>query len=655
MSKRKLNEQEACEYFQQIIAGVEYMHTMGVAHRDMKPENLLITFTKEIKIVDFGLSNIYKKGTFLSTACGSPCYAAPEMLEGKKYRGLSVDIWSCGTVLYMMLTGKLPFEDDDNVNLYKKIITGQYALPEHLSRNAKDLLRKMLQTNPRKRITLNEIRSHPWFNIVPHIDNVHGGINVKTHVLPIDEDIVDKMEKYEYDKNEVKRNIIFNEHNNITTTYYLLLKKKGRQGIGSVSDCKSEQFKKYIQNESNLLVNYKGDLNEVIQDRVTSTTLIDNNDTNAECVTVNERSSSKPSRKYRNKSAQERNIIIKVSNYKYKQECLHKQMFTYFTQRLSRFNNDNAVMTSIRTPKLCNTRNVNNTSHNNQNNNNNNNNTFVYSHFHSFKTDDTLKRSIYSPIHRQHNNDKHCMTIQISNFRKQFPQCKLTKNMQHANIHKVSESRNNNNNNNIPGSTEYKHYNKTRFTTMLHSKPKSTSVESKMKHCFIKSKVHKKDVNLLSINELKDRKVCSASKERSRLKMNGHNCKRSNQLNKVNSVKNVWKDKHTKGKSNEIQSPMSIQGLFVKSVADMVDNITGVLADNKIKYTYDKKQLKFKCDKIQRNNDSLRFEIGISVIPQYTNSCYVKFHKLRGDTLDYIKVINLLHSSINEYQQYKYK
>ena len=630
ISKRKLNEPEACKYFQQIISGIEYMHRMGIAHRDMKPDNLLITFTNEIKIVDFGLSNVYKKGTFLSTACGSPCYAAPEMLEGKNYRGLSVDIWSCGIVLYMMLTGKLPFEDDDNVNLYKKIIAGQYALPEFLSRNAKDLLRKMLQTNPRKRITLNDIKHHSWFNIVSPIDNVHNGIDVNTHVLPIDEDIVDKMEKYEYDKNEVKRNIILNEHNNITTTYYLLLKKKVRQGITSVSDCKSEMFEKYIQNERNLLVKYKGGLNEVIKDRVPLT--IFNND--IECTTVNERSCCKPTQKYRNKSAQERNIVIKVSNHKYKQECLHKQMFTYFTQRLSRFNNDNAIITSTRTPKICNTRNINtNTCHNNRNNNNNNN-TFTYSHFNSLKTDDTIKQSIYSPIHKQRNN-RHYMTIQIKNNRKQFLQCKLTKN-----IYKTNESRNNNNSN-IPNTTDYnKHYNKTKYT-LLHSQPKSISVENKMKHIY---KLRKKDDKMFNIDNVKDRKGCSASKERNGLKMNG---KRSNHLSKVNSSKNVWKNEHPKEKNNEIQSPISIEGLFIKTVSDIVDNITLVLTTNKIKHTYDKRQLTFKCDKIQRHNDSLRFEIEIKTIPQYTTSCYVKYHKLRGDTLDYIKVINLIHSSIN--------
>ena len=648
ISKRKLNESEACKYFQQIISGIEYMHRMCVAHRDIKPENVLITFTKEIKIVDFGLSNTYKKGTFLSTACGSPCYAAPEMLEGKKYRGVSVDIWSCGTVLYMMLTGKLPFEDDDNVQLYKKIITGQYTLPEFLSRNAKDLIRKMLQTNPRKRITLNDIKGHSWFNIVSPVGNVYSGIDVNTHVLPVDDDIVNKMEKYDYDKDEVKRNVILNEHNNVTTTYYLLLKKKVRQGIASVSDCKSELFEEYVRNEKNLLRKYKGGLNEVVKERVPLTVVNDDNDDDGECITVNERNCSKQQkRKYRNKSAQERNGIIKVKSCKYKQECLQKQMFTYFTQRLSRVNNNNnnsndngVVMTSIRTPKVCNTRNINTNTYNNKRNNtnnNNNNNTFTYSYFKYFKTDDTIKKSICSPIYKQRNN-RHYMTIQIKNNHKQFHQCKLTKN-----IYKVNESRNNTtNNNNIPNATEYKHSNKTKHTTLLHSQPKSISVENKIKHNY---KLHnKKDIKTFNIiDNIKNKKACSVSKER--------NKRRSNILNKVNSIKNVYNHKHppetNNNNNNEIYSPIPIEGLFPTPLSTMTTTITSILTTNKIKHTYNKKHHTFKCDKLQPNNNSLHFSISLHPLPHSINTCYITFHKHRGSTLDYINLLNLIYSNIN--------
>lgn len=111
---------------QQILAGVEYIHKNGIVHRDLKPENLLLDHNKNIKIVDFGLSNQYKPGEKLKTACGSPCYAAPEMIAGKKYECLGADIWSCGIILYAMLCGYLPFEDANTSKLYKKIMAGEY-------------------------------------------------------------------------------------------------------------------------------------------------------------------------------------------------------------------------------------------------------------------------------------------------------------------------------------------------------------------------------------------------------------------------------------------------------------------------------------------------------------------------------------------------
>jgi len=108
--RKKLTEQEACKFFRQIISGIEYLHKLGISHRDLKPENLLLDHNKDIKIVDFGLSIIFNKSELLSTPCGSPCYAAPEMIQGLKYRGSNVDIWSCGIILYTMIVGYLPFE-----------------------------------------------------------------------------------------------------------------------------------------------------------------------------------------------------------------------------------------------------------------------------------------------------------------------------------------------------------------------------------------------------------------------------------------------------------------------------------------------------------------------------------------------------------------
>jgi 5'-AMP-activated protein kinase catalytic alpha subunit len=109
----KLDEAEACKFFKQIISGIAYLHELNIVHRDLKPENLLIDWKDTLKIVDFGLSNTYKSGELLKTACGSPCYASPEMISSKKYNGLEVDIWSSGVILFAMVCGYLPFEDSN--------------------------------------------------------------------------------------------------------------------------------------------------------------------------------------------------------------------------------------------------------------------------------------------------------------------------------------------------------------------------------------------------------------------------------------------------------------------------------------------------------------------------------------------------------------
>lgn len=129
------------------------MHELGIVHRDLKPENLLLDHEKNIKLVDFGLSNTYKQGETLKTACGSPCYAAPEMIAGERYLGSRVDIWSCGVILYAMVCGFLPFEDPDTAKLYRKILSGEYQMPKFVSAECRDLLKRVLNTDPDKRYT----------------------------------------------------------------------------------------------------------------------------------------------------------------------------------------------------------------------------------------------------------------------------------------------------------------------------------------------------------------------------------------------------------------------------------------------------------------------------------------------------------------------
>ena len=136
-----------------------------VVHRDLKPENLLLDAEGNVKIGDFGLSNIMADGEFLKTSCGSPNYAAPEVISGKLYAGPEVDVWSCGVILYALLCGTLPFDDSNVSNLFKKIKNGYFRIPSHLSPAVTDLLQRMLQVNPVKRITIQQIMVSPSLHL----------------------------------------------------------------------------------------------------------------------------------------------------------------------------------------------------------------------------------------------------------------------------------------------------------------------------------------------------------------------------------------------------------------------------------------------------------------------------------------------------------
>ncbi|KAH6683186.1 serine threonine protein kinase [Halenospora varia] len=159
----KMKEDEARRFFQQIICAVEYCHRHKIVHRDLKPENLLLDENLNVKIADFGLSNIMTDGNFLKTSCGSPNYAAPEVINGKLYAGPEVDVWSCGVILYVLLVGRLPFDDEHIPSLFAKIAKGQYVVPNYMSSGAAALIKKMLAVNPVHRATIEEIRMDPWF------------------------------------------------------------------------------------------------------------------------------------------------------------------------------------------------------------------------------------------------------------------------------------------------------------------------------------------------------------------------------------------------------------------------------------------------------------------------------------------------------------
>ena len=312
--KNKLNENESCYYFQQIISGIEYLEKLKIVHRDIKLENIIIEDNKNIKILDFGLSNFYQKNNILYSSCGSLCYASPEMVEGKKYSGSCVDIWSSGIVLFAMLCGYLPFTDSNEQKLFKKIVEGKLYFPYFLSEQAKDLLNKVLTKDPLKRITINKIKKHPWFNLNNPKITMSPGFLINEIVIPIDLDIINKMVNiYGYNEKEIKIDLLKNKHNNRTTTYYLLLDSKIRKGESSICDMKSDVYNQYINNPNNLLSNYNYDIDKVIDDRI----YVNEKTFNLKLIKRNNNS-------FRNSQS---NLSLKIKNNKREEDNINDNIF----------------------------------------------------------------------------------------------------------------------------------------------------------------------------------------------------------------------------------------------------------------------------------------------------------------------------------------
>ena len=184
---------------------VHNCHIHGVVHRDLKPENLLLDAEYRIKLADFGLSNRLKDGQFLKTSCGSPNYAAPEVISGVLYAGPEVDVWSCGVILYAMVCGSLPFDDENIRNLFKKIKGGQYTIPPHVSAGAKDLIHRMLQVDPLQRISVSDIMQHPWYQQqLPAYLALSAEQQIE-RTQAIDEQVLEKVVSMGYNRDKILR------------------------------------------------------------------------------------------------------------------------------------------------------------------------------------------------------------------------------------------------------------------------------------------------------------------------------------------------------------------------------------------------------------------------------------------------------------------
>ena len=168
---KKLLEAEARAYFRQLISAVQYIHQMGICHRDLKPENLLVTDRNVLKVADFGLSSIVSRSEqtnefqLLTTIVGSPDYCAPEVVMEKSYDGFKADVYSCGTILYTMVTGRRPFESRDESTTLQKVREGTFMVPRHVSKDCDSLINGLMKLNPDERLSMDAVLAHPWVNL----------------------------------------------------------------------------------------------------------------------------------------------------------------------------------------------------------------------------------------------------------------------------------------------------------------------------------------------------------------------------------------------------------------------------------------------------------------------------------------------------------
>ncbi|KAM8762542.1 serine/threonine-protein kinase BRSK2-like isoform X10 [Acanthopagrus latus] len=236
VKKGRLTPKEARKFFRQIISALDFCHSHSICHRDLKPENLLLDEKNNIRIADFGMASLQVGDSLLETSCGSPHYACPEVIRGEKYDGRKADAWSCGVILFALLVGALPFDDDNLRNLLEKVKLGVFHMPHFIPPDCQNLLRGMIEVDATKRLTLEQIQKHTWYiagkNEPEPEQPVPRKVAIRTLATAeeIDPDVLESMHSLGCfrDKEKLTKDLLSEEENQEKMIYFLLLDRKER-------------------------------------------------------------------------------------------------------------------------------------------------------------------------------------------------------------------------------------------------------------------------------------------------------------------------------------------------------------------------------------------------------------------------------------------
>ncbi|XP_040580561.1 uncharacterized protein [Lepeophtheirus salmonis] len=221
----RMTEPAARRTFWQIVEAVDYCHRHHVVHRDLKAENLLLDLNMNIKIADFGFSNYFQENSHLGTWCGSPPYAAPEVFEGKHYKGPEVDVWSLGVVLYVLVCGALPFDASSLHALRDRVLSGRFRIPFFMSSSCESLIKKMLVRDPLKRYTMKMVKNHRWMQeqVPVEFQNQSSIKEPSSQPRIISEKVLRVMQSLGVDPTRTKESILKDSYDHHAAIYYLLL------------------------------------------------------------------------------------------------------------------------------------------------------------------------------------------------------------------------------------------------------------------------------------------------------------------------------------------------------------------------------------------------------------------------------------------------